>query len=185
MGLTIILSGKSELEAFPLMILVAIGANLPGPDGASPLETCLAAAAAVGEIPGLKLVALSPWYRSASIPRSDQPDYCNGMIRLEGEIAPAELLARLQEIETRFGRQRSVPNAARTLDLDIIDLNGIIRAVPDPILPHPRAHQRAFVLRPLLDVAPGWRHPTLRQSIATLLSDLPPQPIQLWHAEPG
>jgi 2-amino-4-hydroxy-6-hydroxymethyldihydropteridine diphosphokinase len=167
------------------MILVAIGANLPGPDGVSPLQTCREAAAAVAAIPGLRFVALSPWYRSASIPRSDQPDYCNGMIRLEGEIEPAALLAALQEIENSFGRQRSVPNAARTLDLDIIDLNGIIRAVPDPILPHPRAHLRCFVLRPLLDVAPGWRHPALRQSIATLLSDLPPQPIQLWHEDHG
>jgi 2-amino-4-hydroxy-6-hydroxymethyldihydropteridine diphosphokinase len=167
------------------MILVAIGANLPGADGAMPHENCIAAAAAVREIDGLTLVALSPWYRSSSLPRSEQPDYCNGMIRLEGNIAPTELLARLQDIENRFGRTRSVPNAARTLDLDIIDLNGIIRALPDPILPHPRAHLRAFVLRPLLDVAPGWRHPTLRQGIMTLLAHLPPQPIQPWHDEPG
>jgi 2-amino-4-hydroxy-6-hydroxymethyldihydropteridine diphosphokinase len=80
---------------------------------------------------------------------------------------------------------RGEPNAARTLDLDIIDLNGIIRAVPDPILPHPRAHYRAFVLRPLLDVAPGWRHPVLRQSVATLLAELPPQAIEPWAEEEG
>ncbi len=105
------------------------------------------------------------------------------MIRLKGEINPAVLLAYLQDIEARFGRERSVPNASRTLDLDIIDVNGVIRATPDPVLPHPRAHLRAFVLRPLLDVAPGWRHPTLRQSVATLLAELPPQPIQLWYEE--
>ncbi|HYP64256.1 MAG TPA: 2-amino-4-hydroxy-6-hydroxymethyldihydropteridine diphosphokinase [Acidocella sp.] len=165
------------------MILVAIGANLPGPDGVSARESCAEAAEAVRAIEGLEFVALSPWYRTRPIPAASQPDYCNGMIRLEGDIAPDALLARLQEIEGRFGRARGEVNAARTLDLDIIDLNGIIRAVPDPILPHPRAHLRAFVLRPLLDVAPGWRHPVLRQSIATLLAELPPQGITPWADE--
>ena len=163
------------------MILIAIGANLPGLDGGSPLESCEAASAAIRAIAGLKFVTSSPWYRTGAVPRADQPDYCNGMIRLEGEIEPDELLARLQEIEAQFGRERGERNAARTLDLDIIDLNGIIRAVPDPILPHPRAHQRAFVLRPLLDVAPAWRHPVLRQNVSTLLAELPRQAIQPWN----
>jgi 2-amino-4-hydroxy-6-hydroxymethyldihydropteridine diphosphokinase len=167
------------------MILVAIGANLPALEGGTPLETCEAAAKAVRAIAGLDFIALSPWYRTSPIPQTGQADYCNGMIRLEGEIEPVELLARLQEIEQAFGRVRGEPNAARTLDLDIIDLNGIIRAVPDPILPHPRAHYRAFVLRPLLDVAPGWRHPVLRQSVATLLAELPPQAIEPWAEEEG
>jgi 2-amino-4-hydroxy-6-hydroxymethyldihydropteridine diphosphokinase len=165
------------------MILVAIGANLPGPGGASAKESCEAAAAAVRAMEGLAFVALSPWYRTSPMPAASQPDYCNGMIRLEGNIAPDALLIRLQDIELQFGRERSEANAARTLDLDIIDLNGAIRAVPDPILPHPRAHLRAFVLRPLLDVAPGWRHPVLRQSVATLLAELPPQAIAPWADE--
>jgi 2-amino-4-hydroxy-6-hydroxymethyldihydropteridine diphosphokinase len=105
------------------------------------------------------------------------------MVRLEGEITPETLLAATQAIEQRFGRTRAGPNAPRTLDVDIIDINGIIRATPDPILPHPRAHLRGFVLRPLLDVAPGWRHPTLRQSVATLLADLPPQGVRPWSYE--
>ena len=128
----------------------------------------------------LKFVTASPWYRTAALPAGAGPDFCNGMVRLEGEIAPDVLLRQLHAIEDQFGRTRSVPNAPRTLDLDIIDLNGIVRAVPDPILPHPRAHLRAFVLRPLLDVAPGWRHPTLRKSVATLLAELPPQGIRPW-----
>ena len=165
------------------MILVAIGANLPGLAGETPLQTCKEAVVAMHNLPGLDVVALSPWYRSGALPKTEQPDYCNGMIRLKGEINPAVLLAYLQDIEARFGRERSVPNASRTLALDIIDVNGVIRATPDPVLPHPRAHLRAFVLRPLLDVAPGWRHPTLRQSVATLLAELPPQPIQLWYEE--
>ncbi len=165
------------------MILVAIGANLPRVEGATALDSCVAAAEAVRGIAGLAFVALSPWYRTAPIPRDGQPDYCNGMIRLEGEISPEALLTALQAIERAFGRVRGARNAARTLDLDIIDLNGAIRAVPDPILPHPRAHLRAFVLRPLLDVAPAWRHPVLRQSVATILAELPPQALQPWAEE--
>ena len=165
------------------MILIAVGANLAAPDGSSPLQNCLGAVAAVRALPGLAFVALSAWYRSAAIPRSSQPDYCNGVIRLEGEATPGALLQALQAIEKGLGRSRGLPNQSRTLDLDIIDLNGAIRATPMPILPHPRAHLRAFVLRPIMDVAPSWRHPTLRQGVSTLLSELPPQSIEPWFAD--
>ncbi len=126
------------------MILIAVGANLPSP-GKTVLQNCEAAVAAVRALPGMNFVALSTWYRSAPIPNSDQPDYCNGVIRL-----------------------------------DLIDLNGVVRTDPSPILPHPRAHTRAFVLRPILDVAPGWRHPTKRASVVTLFAELPQQEIQPW-----
>jgi 2-amino-4-hydroxy-6-hydroxymethyldihydropteridine diphosphokinase len=162
------------------MILIAIGANLPDPAGEPPLAACQAAAEALGNLPGLTLKAVSGWYRSGAIPHGEQPDFCNGVVRLEGEAAPAELLARLHALEGKFGRERSTPNAARTMDLDLIDLNGMIRATPAPILPHPRAHLRAFVLRPILDVAPDWWHPTLRASVTTLLVDLPQQDISPW-----
>ena len=159
------------------MILVAVGANLPSPDGASPLESCRAAAAALGRLQGLRLRAVSRWYRTAPIPPSGQPDYINGMAALEGDAEPGWLLDRLHEIEAGQGRVRGVANAARTLDLDIIDMNGLVRDAPDPVLPHPRAHERAFVLRPLADVAPDWRHPRLDQPVGALLSSLPPQAV--------
>ncbi len=163
------------------MILIGIGANLPTLDNRSPLETCSAAVEALKAIPGLRFITASPWYRTAAIPKSAQPDFCNGVARLEGEIGPIELLTALQAIEDQYGRTRSALNAPRTLDLDIIDLNGAIRAIPPVILPHPRAHLRAFVLRPILDVAPAWRHPTLRRGVASLLVDLSPQAIEPWH----
>lgn len=162
------------------MILIAIGANLPGSQGQTALENCQAAVDAVKSIQGLTFKSQSNWYRTAAIPASDQPDYCNGVIRMDGEINPAALLAALHEIELGAGRVRSVVNAPRTLDLDIIDMNSAIRAVPAPILPHPRAHLRAFVLRPILDVAPDWLHPTFQRPVTSLLVDLPPQQIQPW-----
>ena len=76
-------------------------------------------------------------------------------------------------IEAASGRRRSEANAARTLDLDIIAIGEMVRAAPDPILPHPRAHLRRFVLAPLADVAPGWVHPLLHETAAALLARLP------------
>ncbi len=156
------------------MILVAIGANLPGPDGSPPLETCRAAAVALDALPGLQLRGLSLWYRTAPVPASDQPDYINGVAHLEGAAEPASLLAALGTIESRAGRRRGAPNAARSLDLDIIAMGGLVRPGPDPILPHPRAHERAFVLLPLRDVAPYWVHPVFGRTVGELIAALPP-----------
>jgi 2-amino-4-hydroxy-6-hydroxymethyldihydropteridine diphosphokinase len=146
-----------------MMILIAIGANLPDRDGTPPLETCRAALRALSEPSGTRLRAMSRWYETEPVPPSGQPNYINGVARLSrlpgADFGPETLLARLHAIEARFGRQRTAPNAARTLDLDLIDMEGIVRDSPDPVLPHPRAHLRAFVLLPLLDVAPDWVHP--------------------------
>ena len=154
------------------MVLVAIGANLPGPWGERPVESCRCAVLELGRLPGLRVVAVSRWYRSAPWPPSDQPDYANGIVRLAGAVDPADLLRRLQAIERAAGRVRGVRNAARTLDLDIIDIGGQRRTAPDPVLPHPRARRRAFVLLPLQEVAPDWVEPGSGQSVASLLADL-------------
>ena len=156
------------------MVLIGIGANLPGADGASPLETCEAAARAVAALPMLSVHSISQWYETAPIPPSDQPNYINGVARfsLASAVAPEQLLAELQAIENRFARSRGEPNAARTLDLDLIGMNGLVRDSPDPVLPHPRAHLRAFVLVPLLDVAPDWVHPRLGCPARALLEQV-------------
>jgi 2-amino-4-hydroxy-6-hydroxymethyldihydropteridine diphosphokinase len=133
-------------------------------------------------IPGLRVAALSRWFESAPVPPSGQPPYVNAVARLRVDPGvmpdPASLLDRLMQIETACGRQRSTPNAARTLDLDIIGIGDLVRAAPDPIVPHPRAHLRAFVLAPLADVAPDWVHPVLGQTAASLLAALPQQEIR-------
>jgi len=121
------------------VILVALGANLPAPDGTPPLASCRRAAASLDALPGLRQRGLSRWWRSAPVPASDQPDYVNGMALLAGRAEPAALLRALHAIEERFGRRRLTANAARSLDLDLIDVEGVVRDAPDPVLPHPRA----------------------------------------------
>jgi 2-amino-4-hydroxy-6-hydroxymethyldihydropteridine diphosphokinase len=157
------------------VILVAIGANLPAPDGTPPLVSCQRAAVSLDGLPGLRLRGLSRWWRSAPVPASDQPDYVNGVALLAGRADPAWLLGALHAIETEFGRRRMGITAARSLDLDLIAVNGLIRASPDPVLPHPRAHVRAFVLAPTAEVAPSWIHPALGRTARALLAELPPQ----------
>jgi 2-amino-4-hydroxy-6-hydroxymethyldihydropteridine diphosphokinase len=107
------------------------------------------------------------------VPVSDQPWYVNGVAVLDTGLAPAALLLLLHEIERDFDRVRSVPDAVRTLDLDLLDHGGRVET-GWPVLPHPRLHERAFVLRPLLDVAPDWRHPVSGLSAAALLDAVPP-----------
>ena len=121
-----------------------------------------------------------------TVPPSGQPPYVNAIAVLGTEPAaaepdPADLLAWLQAIEAQAGRVRGERNAARTLDLDIIamgEAGGMVRTAPDPVLPHPRAHLRAFVLVPLLDVAPGWVHPVLRRRARGPAAGLPPQGVR-------
>ncbi len=154
------------------MLLIGVGANLPGPTGLTSLETCLAAVDALRALRYISVVAVSNWWQSSPIPPSDQPQYVNGVIGLCGEVGPEKLLSNLKTIEKAFGRQRGAINAARTLDLDIIAMGNIVRDKPDPVLPHPRAHLRAFVLRPLLDIAPDWVHPVFNKTAAHFLSQL-------------
>lgn len=169
------------------MIFIGIGGNLVGAGGTSPLQTCRQAAAGLDAIPGLRLVALSRWFLTDPMPPSDQPSYVNAVavLRVErpgAEPEPGALLATLQAIERQAGRVRGERNAARTLDLDIIAMGvggQMVRDAPDPILPHPRAHLRAFVLAPLLDVAPAWVHPVLGLTAQALLRALPEQGVRV------
>ena len=128
---------------------VAFGANL-----GEPAETLRAAAVALGRRPGVELVAGSPIYRTRPIGPPGQPDYANAVARVETGLAPEPLLGVLHAVEAEFGRVRDVRWAPRTLDLDLIWYEGEERADECLTLPHPRAHEREFVLRPLSDLDP-------------------------------
>jgi 2-amino-4-hydroxy-6-hydroxymethyldihydropteridine diphosphokinase len=96
------------------------------------------------------------------------PDYLNGVVLVETALEPEAAMQALKRVETRFGRARSRPNAPRTLDLDLIALGRRVVERPDLTLPHPRAHLRRFVMGPLAEIAPEWRHPLLGQTAIDL-----------------
>lgn len=155
------------------MILIGIGSNLAAPGFASPRETAAAGLAALPKT-GVTPVLVSRWHLSEPVPPSDQPWYANAVAAVVTDLGPAALLDALLAVEDRFGRRRSVRNAARSLDLDLLDYDGRECASPRLLLPHPRLHERRFVLQPLAEIAPGWRHPLSGLSAAELLSRLPP-----------
>jgi 2-amino-4-hydroxy-6-hydroxymethyldihydropteridine diphosphokinase len=152
------------------MILIGLGANLPSALG-PPLATLEAALAAL-EKARVAILARSPWYRSAPVPASDQPWYVNAVASIATALGPVELLALLHQVEARIGRERRTRNEPRAVDLDILDYDGLVRA-DAPMLPHPRMQTRGFVLLPLRDVAPGWRHPVSGAGLAELIAALP------------
>lgn len=169
------------------MILIALGANLPHPKlGPAPAVFNAAVDGLLAN--GLHLVKRSDVYDNAAVGPGEQPDYSNAAIAMTGTSDAPYLLQLLLEIEQRLGRQRQERWGPRIIDLDLIAVGDQI--VPDGdnwmalsqdngadpkqslILPHPRAHKRAFVLKPLMDVAPDWLHPVLNKSVGDLLSQL-------------
>jgi 2-amino-4-hydroxy-6-hydroxymethyldihydropteridine diphosphokinase len=157
--------------------IIAIGANLPGRDGVSARQTCEAALVRLAGLRWVRGICRSRWFSSAAMPDASQPRYINGVVRLTGDVSPDALLTALQAIEAWAGRVRGLPDAARTLDLDIIDMAGLVRTAPDPVLPHPRAHLRGFVLLPLRDVAPAWVHPVLGVGVGELIAAMGDQDV--------
>lgn len=152
------------------MILIGLGANLPSVNG--PPRRTLEIALTRLEANGVHVVACSQWYETAPVPISDQPWYVNAVARVETRLDPAALLACLHDIERSFGRIRTVVNAPRAIDLDLLAYDDRIQTGP-PQLPHPRLNDRAFVLFPLRDVAPDWIDPKTGVSLATLIAGLP------------
>ena len=154
-------------------IFIGIGANLASARHGPPLDTCRAALPAM-EAAGIRIIACARWYQSRPVPPSDQPPYINGVVRVATDLAPRPLLDALHAVEAAFGRVRRERNAARVLDLDLLAYGDRVADDPEgPILPHPRMHERAFVLRPLAELAPDWRHPRLGVEISDLLRALP------------
>ena len=165
-------SGIDRGEIMGFQLFIGLGANLT-PDGyASAREGCVAAVSALADV-GVRLSALSNWYESAPLPISDQPWYLNAVAEATTELDAASTLAALHDIERRFGRVRTERNAARVLDLDLLDFAGMVNDANDLALPHPRLHERAFVLFPLGELCPDWVHPVSGIAIQDLIAMIP------------
>ncbi|MCT4559156.1 MAG: 2-amino-4-hydroxy-6-hydroxymethyldihydropteridine diphosphokinase [Pelagimonas sp.] len=175
--------------------LIALGSNMVT-EGGNRVETLGSAIRMLNAHAG-RVTRVSRFFSTPCFPVGAGPDYVNACIALESDVESLELIKKLHEIEELHGRERPHRWASRTLDLDLIaagnavlpdaqtlnhwmhlPLEDQMKSTPDGlILPHPRLHQRAFVLVPLMDIAPGWFHPALRRHVTQMLQDLPPEDL--------
>jgi len=178
------------------LALVAVGSNR-SLDGMSPAQMVTKVLADIAKDIGM-IRAQSKLYRTPAFPAGSGPDFVNAAFAIETDLGAKDLLESLHAAEMRFGRTRRTRWAARTLDLDLIayenqvlpDISTFSRwadlgveeqqqtAPPELVLPHPRMHQRAFVLVPLADVAADWVHPVLGRTVSQMVEALPKTDLQ-------
>ncbi|MGH1398199.1 MAG: 2-amino-4-hydroxy-6-hydroxymethyldihydropteridine diphosphokinase [Alphaproteobacteria bacterium] len=153
------------------MIFIALGANLPSRFGVP--EDGLDEAVRRMEGQGVRVVRRSSVWLTAPVPVSDQPWYRNAVVAVETGLAPLALLEVLKGIEADMGRVLGVRNASRVIDLDILAYDDVVMDVAGLSVPHPRMHERAFVLFPLREVAPNWVHPVLKMDVSGMIAAMP------------
>ncbi|HNV86253.1 MAG TPA: 2-amino-4-hydroxy-6-hydroxymethyldihydropteridine diphosphokinase [Candidatus Omnitrophota bacterium] len=146
---------------------VGLGSNLGDREG-----TIRKALARLNERDVLRVRKISAFYETKPVGYPDQPDFLNAVCEIETGYPARELLAALRETEDFFGRERKIEQGPRTLDLDLLAFGDWVVREEGLILPHPRMHERDFVLRPFLDVNPDWVHPMLGRSVRVLFEKL-------------
>jgi len=174
-------------------MLIALGANL-APPGGTAAAALAAALDRLGSTRGIAVRRRSRWFSTPAYPAGSGPDFVNGAAELQTTLEPQAVLAALHEVEAQFGRTRPERWAPRLCDLDLIAAGNRILpdaatlrrwmaidrgeaqrvAPPRLILPHPRMHERGFVLVPLADIAPEWRHPLIGTTVREMVAALPP-----------
>lgn len=155
----------SEPEASPIVVFIGVGANI-GPVR----ENFARALRSMEEC--ARVVAVSSLYESDPVGPQDQPRFTNAVVKAETELSPFELLGRLKTIEREIGRKKTTRWGPRVMDLDIIFYGDLIISTDSLVIPHPRAHERRFVLEPLLEIEPAAWHPVKDMAVRDICSGL-------------
>ncbi len=152
------------------LIFIGLGSNRPGRAG-EPVEMFAAALRAL-EMRGVLLRTWSGLYRSEAFPDPDDPKFLNMVVEVETDFGPTLLLRTLHEVEHALGRRRRRRNEPRSIDLDLLDYRGLVSTKDGVELPHPRLQDRSFVVAPLSEIRPNWRHPVSQKTAFMLLEAL-------------
>lgn len=155
----------SEPEASPIVVFIGVGANI-GPVR----ENFARALRSMEEC--ARVVAVSSLYESDPVGPQDQPRFTNAVVKAETELSPFELLGRLKTIEKEIGRKKTTRWGPRVMDLDIIFYGDLVISTDSLVIPHPRAHERRFVLEPLLEIEPAAWHPVKDMAVRDICSGL-------------
>ena len=161
-------------------IIISIGGNIVSEDGTHPIKV---AAKAINYFKdySIKVTEQSSWYETEPIPKSNQPNFFNCIIFANTILNELDVLKSLHKIEHRLGRKRKIVNEARVIDLDLIDYSNKVLKNKEIIVPHPRAHQRRFVMEPLAELDKNWVHPILKTNIKKILKKLDNQNVKIFN----
>ncbi|HKA36640.1 MAG TPA: 2-amino-4-hydroxy-6-hydroxymethyldihydropteridine diphosphokinase [Thermoanaerobaculia bacterium] len=161
--------GKKSTDAAPRTAYLGLGSNVG--DRRLQIERAVAELSRVARVR-----RVSSFYSTEPVGFREQRRFWNAAAEIRWDGSPEELLAAVKDIERRLGRTPTFENGPREIDIDILDLGGIARSSPDPVLPHPRLAGRRFALIPLAEIAPSWRHPVSGLSARRLAARLPRKP---------
>ena len=160
-------------------VIIGIGGNIKTEDGNHPIEVAIKAISFLKDY-SIKITEQSSWYETEPIPKSQQPNFFNCIIFANTTLNELDVLKSLHEIEYKLGRRRKEANEARVIDLDLIAYSNKVLSNKEIIVPHPRAHQRRFVMEPLAELDKNWVHPVLKISIKKILKNLDNQNIKIF-----
>jgi len=161
-------------------IIIGIGGNIKSEEGTHPIKVAMKAISYFKDY-SINVTNQSSWYETEPIPKSDQPNFFNCIVLANTNLNELDVLKSLHEIEHKLGRKRSMVNEARIIDLDLIDYSNKILINKEIVIPHPRAHQRRFVMEPLAELDKTWVHPILKININKILKNLHNQNIKIFN----